>query len=361
MARTPFLLAASLIAGLAAMPAEAKPVPIRSAKKPMAAALPRPLRKLPAQAIPLDGVYAAATEAAVRRYQWLHGLQPTGFADPATIWRLGLVIPGALGPGCRGTTVRDLQRALRFHDRQGVYMRVGLQPRLPRLPRDLTANRPAARVAHRATPKPVAWPAFEPPKLPPPAPLLLPPLPVVASPLPTPAAMAPIAPVESGKSAFDAWANAWFAPVPGAGAGPLLYGGGALWLGDLGVAGEYTLAPDLGGQAAGDAIDAGLRYRGLGPFWLGAGFRQFAGEPMGGGGLGLDQPLGVDWLRLRLQGQGYSNFGSGWLADGRAGLVLSLGPVTVEGAYRAMVGDAFGGLTGLGSAYAPAASAGLRF
>jgi len=353
MARTPFLLAASLLVGLAAAPADARPVPIRSAKKPLAAALPRPMKKLPAQAIPLDGVYAASTVAAVRRYQWLHGLQPTGIADPATIWRLGLVIPGALGPGCRGTTVRDLQRALRFHDRHGVYMRVGLQPRLPRQPGDQTA--------YRATPKPATWPAFEPPALPTPAPLL-PPLPVVTAPLPTPAPVAAIAPVASGKTIFDSWANAWFAPVPNGGAGPLLYGGGALWLGDLGVAGEYTLAPDLGtGQAAGDAIDGGLRYRGLGPFWLGASFRQFAGENMGGGGLGLDQPLGVDWLRLRLQGQGYSNFGSGWLADGRAGLVLALGPVTVEGAYRAMFGDAFGGLTSMGSAYAPAASAGLKF
>lgn len=349
MPRTSLLLAALLV-GLFAAPAAAKPVPVRSAKRPLPAAIPRPLHKVATLPVPLDGVFGASTVAAVRRYQWLHGLPATGIADHATIWRLGLVIPGALGPGCRGTTVRDLQRALRFHDRKGVYVRVGMQPRVPRQPGDLP-QRPLAQPATA----PAGWPVFDPPALPLPPPM--PPLPTVAA----PPAPAPVPLVVASKGIFDSWANAWFAPVPGAGSGPLFFGGGALWLGDLGAAGEYTLAPDMGGQAAGDVIDGALRWRGLGPVWIGAGYRQFAGENMGGAELGLDLPLGVDWLRLRLQTHGASNFGAGWLSDSRAGLALALGPVTVEGAYRAMVGDGFGGLTTMGSAYAPAASAGLRF
>lgn len=293
-------------------------------------------------AVAVTGRYGPDTAASVRRYQLVHGLVPSGVADAATTWSLGLVVPGPLYPGQAGPGVRALQRALRHHER--------FTPRVGRAPRP---HRPAP--GQRPQPQPVWAPPAEP------FPILEPvQMPVVVPPpaaQPAPAAVA----LPWDRPWLELRGAGWTAPVPAGGPPALFGGGGALWLGDWGVAADYSFAPDLGKVAPGDLIDGQLRFRGLGPLWVGLGYRGFAGEHLGAGALGLDQPLGLDWLRLRAAATGGSNFGPGWVADGRGGLALLLGPVTVEGGYQALAADAVGGLPGMGLGHGTYARAGLQF
>jgi len=153
---------------------------------------------------------------------------------------------------------------------------------------------------------------------------------------------------------------------------PAYFAGATLWAGSWGVNGQFQNLPALytGNTmtlAAGPMYDGQLMWRGLqgmnqiGLGWRGLGTGTAAAVNMGTLSYGLNIPLGTDAIELKLSALGGSNFGSGWVADGKAGLGLNLGPITIDGGYRMLGLSNVLGLTTPMITHAPYVGAGLRF
>jgi hypothetical protein len=153
---------------------------------------------------------------------------------------------------------------------------------------------------------------------------------------------------------------------------PVLFGGASLWAGSWGLSGEYTALPALYNGpslalAAGPMYDGQIKWRcsedmnQVGFGWRGLGTGTAAAVNLGTLSYGLNIPLGTDVVVLKLSALGGSNFGSGWLADGKAGLGLNLGPITLDGGYRMLGMNNILGITSPLTTHAPYVGAGLRF
>lgn len=285
----------------------------------------------------VDGLYGPNTRQAVMNYQRAHKLRVDGVAGPQTLRSMHLAYHRTLRCGTASPDVKSLQQAL---EKQGFWN--GEQAAAPQAA-------PTAKPAPvKATPKPKA-PAKRP--TPTPAPMTTPeptpapvleqstPVPTIerspeaATPEPTPMPTATPAP-ETYNPVFDLEAGAWYAApsLPAGSTSQFLPTGSAnLWLGDWGI----------GGDALGLNSNANILYDGVLEHRWG-GFRIFLGYQglnagvtnMGTIGAALDQPLGIDWLRLQLRAQGSSNFSYDYFYGGNAGLAIGPRPIALELGYR---------------------------
>ncbi|MEB3327620.1 MAG: peptidoglycan-binding domain-containing protein [Candidatus Sericytochromatia bacterium] len=357
-AYTPLLTSLCLVAALGE-PAVALPArPRASAVPPRAAVQPG-----------VDGIFAAETEAAVRRFQQAAGLPVTGVVGSLTHRALGLRPGLPLRRGSRGPAVVALQRALL---RRGYTLLVQAAPApvaggtVPVRP----ALRPAPPPPERAPepPRPTWSPPVALPVLPPapPAAILEPLRPVPRQVVPRQAVPdvfdvpEPVDPLElpsparptvveragleaagdvAGRPSLEADGGTWLVPTaPGATtvdlARPAVTGGFAYWRGDWGLDGGFTLLPD-GRQlfdARGRWRDAagqtsfGVGWRGIllaaGPTHLGT-FSLEGRWPLLGPAAGLEA-TGLWGLGLPLT----------MVADGYLGLAGRLGPVRLRGGWR---------------------------
>lgn len=342
-------LALSFVVGLPALAGHQAAV---AAAAPAAATSPLGPRLV------LDGVYGKRTIAVVKVYQAAHLIAVDGVAGAETLKSLGLPTKRPLRPGYKGADVRALQDALNKHDHIWI-----------------TGTKPMAQPTPKPTPKPKPTPMWTPAPTPVPTP--------VPTQEPTPAPWTPAPTVEPTpepvveapwRPAVQLWGGNWMMAKT---AGqydfdytftkPQWFGGAALWAGDWGVAGEYTSLPQLyvgttQVLAGGPMYDGQLKWRcGHGWNMAGLGYRNLQGTHLGTLSYGIHVPLGTDLLKLRVAALGASNFGAGWMADGRAGLTLGLGPVGLEAGYRAL---GFQNILGAATAvwtHAPYAGLGLQF
>ena len=299
-----------------------------------------------------DGAYGPLTVQIVRKYQEAHELKVDGVAGPETLRSLGLKATRSLRAGTKGADVRALQNALNAHAH---------------------IWKPAPKPTAKPTPKPTPMWTPAPTPMPTPEPTAEP----TPEPTPEPTAEPTEAPVEEApwRPTVQLYGGDWMMPKTSGQLDfdytftkPQWFGGGALWAGDWGIGGEYTMVPDLYVGAAqalnqGAIIDGQLKWRGShGYNEMGIGYRNVSGAThLGTLSYGVHLPLGTDVLKLRLAALGGSNFGAGWMADGRAGLTLGLGPVGIEGGYRALGLSSLMGATQTVWTHAPYASVGLQF
>lgn len=313
----------------------------------------------PAGRLVLDGSYGKSTIEVVKKYQAAHEIKVDGIAGAETLKSLGLPTKRPLRPGYKGADVKALQDALNKHDHIWGAAKPAPKPTAKPKPKPTPTPKPMWTPA--PTPEPTAAPTMEPT----PAPWT--PAPTV-EPTPEPAVEAPWRPT------VQLWGGNWMMAKT---AGqydfdytftkPQWFGGAALWAGDWGLAGEYTSLPQLyvgttQVLAGGPMYDGQLKWR-CGHGWnaFGLGYRNLQGTHLGTLSYGIHVPLGTDVLKLRVAALGASNFGAGWMADGRAGLTLGLGPVGVEAGYRAL---GFQNILGASTAvwtHAPYAALGLQF
>jgi hypothetical protein len=149
---------------------------------------------------------------------------------------------------------------------------------------------------------------------------------------------------------------------------PAYMGGLQLWSGDWGLAGEVTNLPAffVGTNqvlGAGSMADAQLKWRdAAGANQLGFGYRNVSGgNHLGTLAYGFELPLVGETLALKGGALGATNFGPGWMADGRVGLGLGFGSVQVEAGWRALGLSGFAGTSSLVWTQAPYGTVGLRF
>lgn len=307
----------------------------------------------------LDGKFGPLTEAAVRRYQERHDLKVDGIVGAATRKSLGMPAGRKLKWGSYGADVKTVQRLLSHHE--DAWHDEAAEAKQASAP---VAKAPAAKPA----PTPMEKPA---PAVVVPAPAATPepwtPVPVVVTPSVEEATAVQ-------RSSFEVYGGNWFLPrFSGAYdfdwmmTRPSYTAGLQLWADDWGLAGEFTQLPALfvGSTqvfAGGAMYDAQLKWRDFSDTnRLSVGYRTLAGQHLGTLSYGLDLPIVPNWLCLRGSALGGTNFGTGWMADGRLGLGLHLGPVTVDGGWRALGLSGIAGANQLVWTQAPYANLGLRF
>lgn len=305
----------------------------------------------------LDGKFGAQTEAAVRRYQERHNLKADGIVGAATRKSLGMPSGRKLKRGVYGDDVKTVQRLLSHHEDAWHDKAAEAKP-AP------VAAAPAAK-APAAKPAPAARPVVVPVPAPTPEPWT--PVPVVVAPS-----------VEEAKAAkrssFEVYGGNWFLPRYSSAydfdwtmTRPSYMAGLSLWADDWGLAGEFTQLPALfvGSNqvfAGGAMYDAQVKWRDFSDTnRLAVGYRTLGGQHLGTLSYGLELPVVSNWLCLRGAALGGTNFGSGWMADGRLGLGVHLGPVTLDGGWRALGLSGVAGVNQLVWTQAPYANLGLRF
>jgi hypothetical protein len=312
----------------------------------------------------LDGKFGAQTESAVRRYQQRHNLKVDGIAGKNTRKSLGMPAGTKLKRGDVGEDVKTLQRLLShhedlWHDKKAETKAapVAAAPAAPAAT--------AAPAAPAAPPAPKAAPT--PPQAPAPTPEPWTPVPIVVAPSVEEATAAQ-------RTSFEVYGGNWFLPRFSSAydfdwmmTRPSYMAGLQLWADDWGLAGEFSQLPALfvGSNqvfAGGAMYDAQLKWRDFDDAnRLAVGYRTLAGQHMGTVIYGLELPVASNWLCLRGSALGATNFGTGWMADGRLGLGLHLGAVTVDGGWRALGLSGVAGVNQLVWTQAPYANVGLRF
>jgi hypothetical protein len=348
----PLLTALCLVAALGD-PAAAYPFRPRLVATPARAAAPPGV----------DGLFAAGTEVAVRRYQQAVGLPVTGVAGTRTQRALGLRPGLPLKRGSRGPAVVALQRALL---RRGYPLLVEAAPAavaggtVPVRPTLRPVEPAPERVQPRWSPS-VALPVLPPE---PPAEIAEPvrPVPRQAVPdvfdvpdpedpldLPEPArptvverpsaASVEAASDPAGRPTLEARGGVWLVPTaPGATtvdlARPAWTGGFTYWRSDWGLDGAFTLLPD-GRQA----FDARGRWRDAsGHVSFGLGWRGFmlTAGPTHLGTVSLEGrwPLLGDATWLEADGLWGLGLPLAMAADGYLGLAGRLGPLRLRGGWR---------------------------
>lgn len=297
-----------------------------------------------------DGLYGPQTTAAVRKYQATHGLAVDGVYGPKTAASLGVAAGMTLRTGSKGAAVKRVQDALNAH--------------VHHAPKPKPKPKPTPTPEPVWTPAPTPEPTVEPTVAPTPEPWTPAP---TAEPTPEPETFwRPTLVVYGGDWMLAKTGGSYnfdytFQPPHN------LIGGGSLWFGDFGIGGEYTAVPDLYTATskvlnAGPMYDGQLKWRGeRGWNEMAFGYRNVSGAHMGTIGYGVHLPLGTDALKFRLAALGASNFGSAWMVDGRTGLTLGLGPVMIEGGYRAFGLSGLLGSTQMVMTHAPYATVGLQF
>lgn len=321
----------------------------------------------------LDGVYGPYTTKAVECFQRDKGLTVDGIAGPQTLKALGLS-GRTLRCGASGADVLRLQKAL-------VAAGCWTGHKAAATP----APKPTAKPVVKPTPKPTPKPVYEEP---------------VEEPTPAPHTVAPTAaPVivddetmeeERYRTTLEIHAGDWLIPVTGfwyvpavGGTTPNydfsvlrnnLTGDATLWLGDWGIGGNLTAfnlasspAPiNLGAPGTANTFmyDGLLKYRfawdALNVYAGYRGLNTGVGNNFGTVGVGLDTPLGVEWLRLLGNAQGGHNFSTGYFLDGQLGLGLRFNPVGLELGFRHLALQS-GGSVPLVNVNGPVASLHLGF
>lgn len=296
----------------------------------------------------LDGKFGPNTRLAVVRFQRARGLSVDGVAGPQTLGALHRSAHRLLRCGTIGPDVLMLQKALVgrgfWYGQNGPRHVSHKLAALPKRPQPRTEVVPVTPPTEHVVIEPSAAPE----------PILLPPSPtepptaVVTAPsaeplepsIPTPGASAPPSPqAQEAGPVLDLHAGAWMATQGWdfSALKPTPEGEANVWLGDWGLG---AAAAGLETPTANVLYDVMLERRfGHGAFKLLAGYEGLGAGTLSLGTLGavLDQPLGVSWLRLQLAAQGASNFGDAYLADGRGGLALSVGPAALEVGLRYML------------------------
>ncbi|MEB3327619.1 MAG: peptidoglycan-binding domain-containing protein [Candidatus Sericytochromatia bacterium] len=312
----------------------------------------------------LDGKLGPLTAAAVRRFQKAHGIKVDGIIGTETRKLLGLPPGPALRPGMTRVAneeIRMAQHILSHHEHlwHGAAAPVAAKPPAP--------VEPAA-----PAPTPEPQPAAEPEEPWTAAPSVSP----APTPEPTPPVATPAAPVAVDARPFlVVQGGNWFLPKFSGTydfdwglTRPAYMGGLQLWSGDWGLGGEVTSLPAFFVErnqvlAAGLMADAQLKWRDTsGANQLGFGYRNVGGgNHLGTLAYGVELPLVGEALALKGAALGGTNFGSGWMADGRVGLGLGFGSVQVEAGWRALGLAGFAGATSLVWTQAPYGTVGLRF
>jgi hypothetical protein len=298
-----------------------------------------------------DGLYGWSTEQAVRNFQKAKGLTVDGIAGPATLKALGLPAGRTQRCGLGGNDVLRLQEALAA---KGFW---GAKP----------AAKPTAKPTPKATPKPRVTPKPSPKPTVEPTPYVEPTAAPTAEPTPyvepTPAVTpAPVSEVAPYRPTVELRGGAWLLNNPGylaltdgrtsgdfASMRPNWTGDASLWFGSWGVGGGLTSFSGVNTTAnvgAMTALSNGLMYDGLvkwrGPLGRFSAFGGYRGLNVGTGlnfgqlGLGIEQPLGVDWLLLDAKIAGGYAANQSYFVDWNAGLGLQFRPFTLEAGFRHM-------------------------
>lgn len=315
-----------------------------------------------------DGLYGWTTEQAVRNFQKANGLMVDGIAGPRTLRALGLS-GRTLHCGLGGNDVLALQRAL---SAKGYWHGAAAKPAAKPSPKPTRKPTPRPTPMATPTPMPSETPYVEPTPMPTatPTPYVEPTPSPEASPMPI-SEEAPWRPTlelrggawffnpsgyfyASGLPANNVWspltpswdadANLWF--------GGWGIGGGATWFNSGLMANTGTVAAS---PLAGTTMyDAQLKFRDAYNVWnLGLGYRGFAGGTaalpaglqFGTVGLGMELPLGVDWLLLDAKVLGGYAMNQSYLVDGNVGLGLRFRPFTLEAGVRHLTLQPAGGAT----------------
>ncbi|MEB3197435.1 MAG: peptidoglycan-binding domain-containing protein [Candidatus Sericytochromatia bacterium] len=314
----------------------------------------------------LDGKYGPLTEAAVRRFQTTHKLKVDGIIGTETRKALGLPAGEALRPGLMNNDeVRTAQRLLSHHEH--IWHEAAKAKPAEAKPAPVAAK-PAAPVARPAAP--VAAPKEAA------APVVIPAAPTPEPWTPAPVVVAPSADAAAAiaRSSFFVYGGNWFLPKFSSAydfdwtmTKPAYMAGLSLWADDYGLAGDYTALPAffVGPTqvlAAGAMYDGQVRWRDAADQQrLGLGYRNLSGNHLGTVSYAFDLPLVGNALTVRGTALGGTNFGAGWMADGRLGLGLGFGPFLLDGGWRAIGLSGFAGTNQLVWTQAPYANLGLKF